>query len=103
MAALFAARREDLTAVLGAHALEETVDALASAVVRLKGPFHGTGDSKLGLKRKARYCIGMRSLESREITGLRMLLKLSTSVDKPVESAMQERRPKPCSAGVPAA
>ena len=103
MATLFAARREDLTAVLGAHALEETVDALASAVVRLKGPFHGTGDSKLGRKRKARYCIGMRSPESSEITGLRMVLKLSTSVDKPVDSALQERAPKPCSAGVPAA
>jgi hypothetical protein len=103
VAALFATRREDLTAVLGAHALEETVDALASAVVRLKGPFHGTGCSKLRVKPKALYCIGMRSVESREIAGLRMVLKLSTPVDKPVDNPLQERGPKPCSAAVPAA
>ena len=48
MTTLFTARREDLTAVLGAHALEEAVDALASSVVRLEGPFHGTEISKAG-------------------------------------------------------
>ena len=40
VATLFATRREDLTAVLGAHAFEEAMDALASAVMRLKGPLH---------------------------------------------------------------
>jgi hypothetical protein len=41
VAALFAPRRKDPTAVFGAHALEETVDAFAPAVVRLEGPLHG--------------------------------------------------------------
>ena len=55
MTTLFAARREDLTAVLGAHALEKTVDALASAVVRLEGPFHGTDTPNIRLNEK--HCI----------------------------------------------
>ncbi len=70
VATLFAARREDLTAVLGAHALEETVDALASAVVRLKGPFHGTGAPNEMGKRKAPYCIGPRPAASRVKSGI---------------------------------
>ena len=46
--AFFAASSQNLTAVLSAHALEETMDALASTVVRLKGPFHGTGAPSWG-------------------------------------------------------
>jgi hypothetical protein len=38
---LFAPRRDDLTAIFGAHALEEAVDAFAPTVVRLEGPLHG--------------------------------------------------------------
>ena len=37
---LLAAAREHRAAVLGAHALEEAVDALAATVVRLKRPLH---------------------------------------------------------------
>ena len=103
MATLFAARREDLTAVLGAHALEETMDALASAVVRLKGPFHGTDSpNKMG-KRKALYCTGIGDRASREISGLRTILILSTPVDRAVDKRLQERALKPCPTGVPAA
>ena len=85
MATLFAPRREDLTAILGAHALEEPVDALASTVVRLKGPLHGTGaPNKMG-KRKAPYCIGLKPPTSRVMRGLRIVLKLSTAVDRAVD------------------
>jgi hypothetical protein len=103
VATFFAARGKDLTAVLGAHALEETVDALASAVVRLKGPFHGAGTPNIGDKPKALYCTGMGAVASREISGLRMFLKLSTVVDKAVDKSEQEGGPKPCAMGVPAA
>ena len=40
LAALFAARREHVAAVLRAHALEEAMDALAPAIVGLKSAFH---------------------------------------------------------------
>ena len=103
MTTLFAARREDLTAVLGAHALEETVDALASAVVRLKGPFHGTDSPNTRGKPKALYRTGLGARESREFTGLRMILILSTPVDSAVDKRLQERASNPCCAGVPAA
>ena len=102
MTTLFAARREDLTAVLGAHALEETVDAFAATVVRLKGPLHGTGTPKKGLKTKARHCTGARHAASREISRLGILLILSTTVDKAVDNPLGACGPKPYATGVPA-
>jgi hypothetical protein len=41
MTALFAPRSDDLAAILRAHTLHEAMDALAPAVVGLKGAFHG--------------------------------------------------------------
>ena len=52
---LFAARREDLTAVLGAHALEEAVDAFTAPVVGLESPFHCGAPNTRG-KPKAMNC-----------------------------------------------
>jgi hypothetical protein len=40
VAALFAPRRKDATAVLRGHTFEEAVDALAAPVMRLIGPLH---------------------------------------------------------------
>ena len=103
MTTLFATRREDLTAVLGAHALEETVDAFASAVVRLKGPLHGRVTPMLRIKRKALYCTGTSLGASREIERLRIVPTLSTAVDRAVDNRLQERDSNPCTTGVPAA
>src|SRR5438067_6391273 len=41
LAALAAAAAQDLAASLGAHALAETVGALAALAVGLESPFHG--------------------------------------------------------------
>jgi hypothetical protein len=103
VATLFAPRREDLTAVLGAHALEESVNALASTVMRLKGPLHGTGAPNEMGKRKALYCIGLKYPTSRVKRGMRMVLKLSTAVDRAVDKPWQERGSNPFATGVPAA
>ena len=40
MTALFPAASQHFATVLGRHALEETVHALAAAIVRLVGPLH---------------------------------------------------------------
>jgi hypothetical protein len=46
VAALFATSGEDLAAVLRAHPLHETMDALTAAIVGLKCTFHVTRDSE---------------------------------------------------------
>jgi hypothetical protein len=40
MASLLPAARQHLTPGFGAHALEESMHALAAAIVRLKSPLH---------------------------------------------------------------
>jgi hypothetical protein len=99
VAALFAASREDLTSVLGRHALEKTVDAFAATVMRLKSPLHLI---LLGVERKARYCIGFGERKSRKPGFLRIVLGLSTPVDSAVDNRLVRRRPNPCSTRVPA-
>lgn len=114
---LFAARREDLTAVLGAHAFHEAMHALAAAVMRLKSPFHcGGAPNEVALRaplatsrrhksarRKALNCTRLKPRESRQKHGLRTLLSLSTPVESAVDNRPGGSAVKPCATGVPAA
>jgi len=88
LAAFFATPCDDVAAVLRRHPLEEAVDALATAIVRLESPFHdgapGGLQDRHGYKTpKYRQAATPRQML---LAYLRILPNFSTPVDRAVES-----------------
>lgn len=99
VAPLLAARGQHAPTVFGPHALEKPVDALAATVVRLEGPLH-LRTPYVGMRTP--YCIGGGGIASRNFDAMRIVLTLSTPVEKPVDNVSSACLSKPYPVGIPA-
>lgn len=97
---LLAARGDHATAVLRAHAFEETVHAFTATVMRLKCPLH---DGTPCLGAAAYNSIVRGTAQSRTPARMRNLLGLSTSVERAVDNVASAAPKKPAPMPIPAA